>query len=171
MNWEAIGAIGESLSAIAVLVTLGYLAVQIRQNTRATKASASNSAMRDVSHVTENNGPYSDLVMKSLRMEKLTPAERLLMVERFLTIMRTFENFWYQQQLGNLSLDQFERQLDTLRWALNVPAARRMWVHLAPAFDSGFRAVVDSEVLEEKAPVSRMHKAFAALDPEWVDRG
>jgi hypothetical protein len=33
MNWEAIGAVGETLSALAVLVTLVYLATQIRQNT------------------------------------------------------------------------------------------------------------------------------------------
>jgi len=33
VNWEAIGAVGESLGAIAVLVTLAYLAVQVRQNT------------------------------------------------------------------------------------------------------------------------------------------
>ena len=30
MNWEAIGAVGESLGSIAVFVTLGYLAIQIR---------------------------------------------------------------------------------------------------------------------------------------------
>ncbi len=33
MNWEAIGAVGEILGALAVLVTLVYLAAQIRQNT------------------------------------------------------------------------------------------------------------------------------------------
>lgn len=33
MNWEAIGAVGEVLGALGVVVTLGYLAVQIRQNT------------------------------------------------------------------------------------------------------------------------------------------
>ena len=31
MNWEAIGAIGETLGAIAVIATLVYLASQIRQ--------------------------------------------------------------------------------------------------------------------------------------------
>ena len=30
MNWEALGAIGEIVGAVAVVVTLGYLAVQIR---------------------------------------------------------------------------------------------------------------------------------------------
>ena len=34
MNWEAIGAIGEVIGAIAVILTLIYLSVQIRQNTR-----------------------------------------------------------------------------------------------------------------------------------------
>lgn len=35
MNWEAISAVGEILGASAVLITLIYLAVQIRQNTAA----------------------------------------------------------------------------------------------------------------------------------------
>ncbi|MEZ5503387.1 MAG: hypothetical protein R3E50_12340 [Halioglobus sp.] len=34
MNWDAIGAIGELVGAIAVFVSLVYLAVQLRQNTR-----------------------------------------------------------------------------------------------------------------------------------------
>ena len=33
MNWEAIGAVSETIGAIAVVATLIYLAVQIRQNT------------------------------------------------------------------------------------------------------------------------------------------
>ncbi len=38
MNWEAIGAVGEVLGALGVVVTLGYLAVQIRQNTNSMAA-------------------------------------------------------------------------------------------------------------------------------------
>ncbi len=34
MNWEALGAIGETVGAIGVVATLLYLAVQIRQNNR-----------------------------------------------------------------------------------------------------------------------------------------
>ena len=32
MNWEALGEIAEIVGAVAVIVTLGYLAVQILQN-------------------------------------------------------------------------------------------------------------------------------------------
>jgi len=34
VNWEAIGAVGEIIGALAVVASLAYLAVQIRQNTR-----------------------------------------------------------------------------------------------------------------------------------------
>ena len=40
MNWEAVGAIGEVLGAIGVIATLGYLAVQIRQNTESLRATS-----------------------------------------------------------------------------------------------------------------------------------
>ena len=40
MNWEAIGAVGEILGALAVAVTLIYLARQTRENSRAVKASS-----------------------------------------------------------------------------------------------------------------------------------
>ncbi len=40
MNWEAIGAIGEIIGAGAVVVTLGYLATQIRQSNKNAKTDA-----------------------------------------------------------------------------------------------------------------------------------
>ena len=57
MNWEAIGAIGELVGAAGVILTLGYLAYQIRQNTiqleqstlaaKAAAQNASNEALRE----------------------------------------------------------------------------------------------------------------------------
>lgn len=40
MNWEAISAISAAIGAIAIVVTLIYLAIQIRQNTASVKAEA-----------------------------------------------------------------------------------------------------------------------------------
>jgi hypothetical protein len=40
VNWEAIGAIGEVIGAIGVIVTLGYLAVQVRQGSHVVRSSA-----------------------------------------------------------------------------------------------------------------------------------
>jgi hypothetical protein len=45
MNWEALGAIGEIVGAVAVILTLGYLALQIRQNTAAVATSTYDSVI------------------------------------------------------------------------------------------------------------------------------
>ena len=38
MNWDAFGALAEALGAVAVIATLAYLSVQIRQNSRMMRA-------------------------------------------------------------------------------------------------------------------------------------
>ena len=40
MNWDAIGAIGETVSALAVIISLVYLAIQLRTNSQTLKANA-----------------------------------------------------------------------------------------------------------------------------------
>ncbi|MGR8946487.1 MAG: hypothetical protein ACU84Q_00465 [Gammaproteobacteria bacterium] len=40
MNWDAFGAIAEMIGSVAVVFTLAYLALQMRQHTEATKSAA-----------------------------------------------------------------------------------------------------------------------------------
>lgn len=165
MNWDAIGAIGETLGALGVLITVGYLAVQLRQNTQALKTSALRSA-EDVVLLTEKNERYIAHVMKVQRKEKLTEEERAQTVERFLTIMRTFERIWQEHKLGSVTQYQFEQHLDLLRWAMSSPATRLMWGYLAQTFDPGYRAIVEEKVLADGAPTSSIVKAYLALDTQ-----
>jgi len=48
-DWDAIAAIGEVVGALGVIVTLGFLAFQIRQNTRALKAESFNNVAERIS--------------------------------------------------------------------------------------------------------------------------
>ena len=48
MNWEAIGAIAESLGTVGIIASLIYVAIQIRQNTRDSRMRAFESACRGV---------------------------------------------------------------------------------------------------------------------------
>jgi hypothetical protein len=47
VNWEALGAIGEIVGAFAVVLTLVYLAVQTRQNTKAVQHAYSRGVVED----------------------------------------------------------------------------------------------------------------------------
>ena len=48
MNWEAIGALGEWIGALAVLATLGYLALQIKQNSQSMRSNTEIEASRQL---------------------------------------------------------------------------------------------------------------------------
>jgi hypothetical protein len=51
MTIENLGNIGEFVAAIATLITLAYLAVQIRQNTRAVRAASHHSVTDSFNHI------------------------------------------------------------------------------------------------------------------------
>ena len=40
MNWDALGAIGELIGAVAVIATLVYVAAQVRENTKSLEGSS-----------------------------------------------------------------------------------------------------------------------------------
>jgi hypothetical protein len=48
MNWDALGAIGDFVSGMGVIVTLGYLAVQIRSNTNLVRGQAQRERDRSI---------------------------------------------------------------------------------------------------------------------------
>jgi len=48
MNWSAIGAVGEILGAVAVMVSLLYLAIQLRHNTESLRIQTRQSVMERV---------------------------------------------------------------------------------------------------------------------------
>lgn len=53
MNWEAIGAVSEIIGAVAVVVTLGYLALQIRQQNASNSLNVKNSVLDGISRVNQ----------------------------------------------------------------------------------------------------------------------
>jgi hypothetical protein len=51
MNWDAIGAVGEMIGALAVVVTLVYLALQVRASTKES----------DANHLSVSSGQFMDV--------------------------------------------------------------------------------------------------------------
>lgn len=67
MNWNAIGAIGEVISALGFVFTLAYLAVQIRQNTESVKVST-------VQAMIEASAGFSDLCALTFADDSVDPS-------------------------------------------------------------------------------------------------
>ncbi len=131
MNWEAIGAIGEILGAIAVLVTLVYLAAQIRQNSRFVKAATYHSTSRarnEFNFAVATTPELSALLARARDDNTSFDAEER---QRFNSLMwglfNLFEDSLVQHENGLLTPESWE----STRWAmadmLSSPAIRD-WV-------------------------------------------
>jgi hypothetical protein len=95
MNWDAIGAIGEIVGALAVFLTLFYLAIQIRQNTKSNEASAIDAAMSGYAQI---NQVLTDPLLASIyRRGNIDPTslsdDELV---QFLAIGRMLVNSWWK---------------------------------------------------------------------------
>ena len=163
LNWEAIGAVGEIIGALAVLLTLIYLAMQIRQNTSTNHANALNQILTEINQLTNHNERYIAYLIKAESGEKLSDEEAIHMVEQFLSIMRSLENFWYQYSLGNLTQKQFDDHTCLIRWTLSLPLARSLWGEIENSFNTEFRRVVIEQALSEQAPDNNLFKALDLL--------
>ena len=65
MNWEALGAVGDFVGGVVVLITLIYLSAQIRQNTRGTRAQATAAVASEMQRNLLAEDPIKKLVRSS----------------------------------------------------------------------------------------------------------
>jgi hypothetical protein len=107
MSWEAIGATAELLAAIGVLVSLVYLAVQVRQNTAWLRQQAfqlgTNEVRRWSSHFSEST-PLSELFIRGQKdFASLEPAERLqftMLIFEICSVWATYQEHNQEDLLG-----------------------------------------------------------------------
>ena len=78
MNWGAIGAIGEVLGALGVIITLVYLAGQLRQNTKELRSARHESYAALSFSVNEFRADHADTIAKHFSGAVLTDAESIV---------------------------------------------------------------------------------------------
>ena len=152
MNWDAIGAIGEILGAIAVLLTLAYLAVQIRQNTQAVRASALDASVTSVTSIRQNvleSAELSSIFQAGLDDPNALPEAQLTRF-RMLTqnVLWSFWNVYAQSDYANLSASIWEAQKPIINRIMFTAGGRWFWENFRHEFEESFRCEID-EVLSE----------------------
>lgn len=90
MNWDAIGAVGEILGALAVFVSLIYLATQTKQNARALKSASSHQireSISDLSLVLAQDPALNSLLLRATSEETDFTKEELARYNFFVLTM------------------------------------------------------------------------------------
>lgn len=160
MTLETIIDLGQTVAIFASLVFVGY---QIRQHTRALKAT-SHHAITD-SFNALNVLVYSD--PRVARMQRLGLAglgnfdedEALQFSWLVLANMRIFETLYYQYKTGTMEEQLYEAELRTLNWLASQPGFQQWWAVNPISFSTEFRAFIGGLISEAQAAVAPPEEA------------
>ena len=148
MSWDAIGAIGEIIGAIAVIATLFYLATQVRVGNNLSKTNTFREIMHGmVNHTNFMWGPENaELMAKGfLSYKDLTGEEHLRCVSLFSGYFQFIEDSWNSTQADLLKGET----MDNWKWYLGdyifrYEGARDWWEEYRQAYDPEVSAWVDN---------------------------
>jgi len=157
MNWEAIGAISAIISAIAVIATLGYVAVQIRQNTSALRSTAIQGATdqhASMYDVLSTDPKLADIFVRGLEMpDTLDRIETARFYAFLLSVMVRSQNWYMQTQSGALDNRVIESTSRIMSQISGTPGFRRFWMDRRHMFTPAMVTYFEQQVfLKEPDP-------------------
>lgn len=153
MNWEAISAVAEIVGVIAVVASLGYVSVQIRQNTKVARAATRQAISESTENLTSDiisNGEIAEIFVKHMNGEELNAVENLRLQARCYRDMAHWENIHYQFVEGMVLDDQWIGFRKNLAALLAIDVYREYWEHESFHYSDAFQAEVDSIFEESK---------------------
>ena len=150
MNWDAIAAFADSLAAVGVILSLGYVGYQVSETKKALKASVAQ-ARTDLgvqlitSRYTSN---IADLLAKSNNnYDDLGDAERIKLKSFFSAHVRHSQNMFYQQRQGLLD-DYFHHGVARVvtYWIRNYEWAQKEWKSVISNVPPEFAEFIEDEL-------------------------
>ena len=147
MTLGQLGSLGEFLAAIATLATLIYLALQIRQNTRATRA-ASHHAITDSMNrgnlsITRDAEVARIWVTGNADRRALSEEERARYDMLVLSYFHVFDTLHYQARVGAGDKDLLVAEERGLAYLFTLPGIREWWDENPYAFSPEFRSYIE----------------------------
>lgn len=164
MTIVELGALGELVGGVAVIGSLLYVGLQVRQNTvsvqGANSQAVSDSALRYVSLVA--GSPQVALTLnRGLAGEVLDPGEQAQFTYLFHGWARQTEQCFYLYRKGVLDEELWHGLLETSRAYVGSEGGRRMWPSIRPRLRATFLEYMEREVV----PTAGAEHARNFLDP------
>jgi hypothetical protein len=149
MTLSDLGNLGEFISAIAVVISLVYLAVQIRQNTRVVRASAEQAVFE--SGIGLDRTIVSDPELTQIwylgrwNPDELTKEQEHRFRHLMSILYRDFENLYYLHQKGLVDDRIFDGWRVLHRGSMKQPGVLLFWERYGKIFTEEFRGFVERE--------------------------
>lgn len=131
MNWEAIGAIGELVGSLAVVITIGYLVVQIRQHNKSSESISTNqsraASVEVTSAISSNTDAVKTYTQGMFDRSSLEPHERVRFDLIVYQMLKVSETVFLEYSSGQVSKEVWEAQWRGVKVVLQRNGGRESW--------------------------------------------
>ena len=144
---DALGNVGDFLGGIGVVVTLLYLAAQIRQNTRPSRTESYQAVATSMSELTFQlwMNPEASRIFQqgSFDIDMLPQTERSQFSGLLSAMVRSLENIHYQYRTGAIDRALWAGWEFRLRSIASAPGFQVWWAEQKNAYSSDFQHLID----------------------------
>jgi hypothetical protein len=157
MSLADLALIASLLSSFAVLVSLLFVGVQIRQSNRNQRSLMQQGrSTRNVDLLSRLTDPkLTDVLLRVFRGETVTDAEYLVLYGYIASVFWSYEDCFLQFRSGTLDARSWASDVATLKRLLSNPAYRAVWRAARNAMADDYKLFLDGVATEAKhnAPV------------------
>jgi hypothetical protein len=150
MTWDAAGSLGEIIGAIAVVVSVVYLALQIKGQTRQAKLAAGrelSEQYRLILNRVIDNEDFSELYLEGVtNYSALSNNSRIKMSLFLRQMFRNVEQQYLHIERENVDSTYFDTMRLSFFQLLRFPGVQDWWEGSREVFAPGFRDVMDMEI-------------------------
>lgn len=165
---QTLANIGEIIGAAAVVLSLIYLAVQIRQNTQAQRSENYSRALERLAAMQSSMAIDAEFALMFSKgaadIEQLTPRDRIRFTWSCYEAFGAFEFMFHAAKTNALPEEVWERWSAAVAWWLTFPGVQTWWASKPASFTESFTSFVES-LLEDNptdADSNRRYQEFIA---------
>lgn len=170
LSIEQLGNIGEFVGSVGVLISLVYLALQVRRNTETERTRTYQSVVSDFGQLNHTLAASPDLSMLFVNamedFEGLSSAERARMSQLFYSSFRSFENMFYQNSRGYLEEDVWMGWRRIMLAYFHRPGFQSWWRLRRDVFSATFANYLESAVSDKVIPTYSEVAGAVAEEPQ-----
>jgi hypothetical protein len=153
MSLQEFAWLGATMSGVGVLASIIYVSIQIRNNTRAVRASAFQQVVNSFAAISFDIAKDKKLVDLYLRAGKdfaaLDELERAQYSLMLLSFLRRAENVFFQTEIRMLYTEHWSGIRESIKTIMAPPGARTCWSEMRNRLNPEFRVFIDGLIAEQ----------------------
>ncbi len=143
--------LAEIFGTLAIVVSLIYVAIQVRQNTHTTRLATAQNISRDLQEanaIVASGTNMAEILLKGVENEaNLTPPERVRLYFYLNVAYRVYENAYYQKQKGALDSYVWEGITSNMKVGKRASVYQAFWRDRKQLFSQEFQDFYDKDLL------------------------